>query len=149
MTSKQKIGRLILTVVAVFLVIGPPVADLNASHVANPLWPGHARLHTVWLISTNSLVALIALALLWLRPATVEKAQLAAALVGAILIGFFIAGATQSLYGGGFTDPGGITLQLGPFDANLAAFSLHGALVLAAVGCLRRSDSGGATSRGN
>ena len=78
MTSKQKIGRLLITVVAVFLAVGPPMADLNASHVANPLWPGHARLHTVWLISTNSLVAMIALALLWLRPATVQRARLAA-----------------------------------------------------------------------
>jgi hypothetical protein len=142
MTSKQNAGRYVLTAVALFLALGPPVADLNATHVANPLWTGHARLHTVWLISTNSLIALISLGLLWIRPITIDKARLAAGLIGAILVGFFVAGATQSLYGGAFTDPNGIDAMVGPLDANLAAFSLHGILVLAALACLGRGEDG-------
>jgi hypothetical protein len=103
---RLRIARILLSIAALHLVFIPPIADLNASHVLNPLWPGHARLHTVWLITTNSLIAMASLWLLWRPPqGELQKAiRLAGTLVGAILIGFFVAGSTQGLYGGALTD---------------------------------------------
>ena len=133
-----RIARVLVTIPALFLAIAPPLADLNATHVGNPLWSAHARLHTVWLICTNSLISLLALVILWRgaqQPAR-GAVLLASALVGAVLLGFFVAAATQSMYGGALTDPNGIPFQVGPLDANLAGFSVLAVLLAVAVGAV-------------
>lgn len=131
--KRIRIARGLVTATALFLAIVPPLADFNATHAANPSWPAHARLHTVWLVVTNSLLALLALGLLWRRPQQPTRAGvfLATALLGSVLLGFFLAAATQSAYGGAFTDPNGIPFRVGPLDANLVGFAVM-ALVLAA-----------------
>lgn len=140
MDRRCKIARILVTIPAAFLAVGPPLVDLNESHVLNPLWIGHARLHTVWLLATNSMVALTALGVLWrhpgypLRPAVL----LGAGLVGSILVGFFVAAATHPAYGGSLTDPNGVSITAGPIDANVAAFALLLCLVAAAVLLVRR-----------
>ena len=141
MDRQLSTARLLLTIPAAFLAVGPAIADLNASHVLNPLWSPHARLHTVWLISTNSLISLIALGLLWRPGQSAEKNSflLAAALVGAVLLGFFIAGLTQPLYGGAFTDENGVELRVGPLDANLFGFSVLFLLVAVAAVRVRQA----------
>jgi hypothetical protein len=137
---RLRIARIVLSIPALHLVFVPPIADLNASHVLNPLWPGHARLHTVWLLTTTSLVALVALWQLW-RPSGGElrrAIRLAGTLVGTVLAGFFVAGATQALYDGSFTDPNGGGRTVAGFDANVAAFSLHLCLLAAALALTRK-----------
>lgn len=126
MANKIKIARRLVTIPAAFLVVGPPLIDLDPSHIFNPLWTGHARLHTVWLISTNSLVSLIALGLLWQRGAPDPRGRVlfASGLVACVLGGFFIAAATQTLYGGSLSDPNGVAIMFGPLDANLTVFSI-------------------------
>jgi hypothetical protein len=142
--SGSKIARILVTIPAAFLAVVPPLVDLGESHVLNPLWTGHARLHTVWLLATNALVALIAIGVLW-RPSgrpLRASVRLAGALVGAILAGFFAAAATQSVYGGSLTDPNGVAMTAGPIDANLAVFSVHLCLVGVALWLVRNpSDS--------
>lgn len=125
---------MLLTIPAVFLAVGPLVADLNESHLMNPHWVGHARLHTAWLLATNSFIAILALVPLWRQHSYPMRAavRLSAMLVGAILLGFFVATATQSLYGGSLTDPNGVGFSFGPVDANLGVFSLLFCLVVAA-----------------
>ena len=140
MDRRLRIARILLSIPALHLVFVPPIADLNASHVLNPLWPGHARLHTVWLLTTTSLVAVVALWLLW-RPVDGElrrAIRLAGTLVGAILAGFFVAGGTQALYDGSFTDPNGVGRTVGGLDANLAVFTLHFFLLAASLALARR-----------
>jgi len=132
--SRLSTARMLVTLPALFLALGPPIADLNATHVANPLWAGHARLHTMWLISTNSLVMIVALRLLWSGPPVRRTVLLASVLVGAVVLGFFIAAATQSLYGGTLTDPNGIPFRVGPLDANLAGFGFLAVVLTIAVG---------------
>ena len=138
--KRIRIARILVTIPALFLAIGPPIADFNATHATNPLWPGHARLHMVWLVCTNSLIALLALAALWRTPQQPERGRLllAATLVGAVLLGFFVAAATESAYAGTLADPNGIPFQVGPLDANLFAFSVCAALLAVAVGLARR-----------
>lgn len=132
---RLKIARILVTIPAVFLAIGPPIADLNATHVANPLWPGHARLHTVWLVCTNSLVSVVALTLIWGKLWEPPRTPLlvACALVASVLLGFFVAAATQSVYGGALTDHNGIPFQIASLDANLVAFGVLFLLLAIAV----------------
>jgi hypothetical protein len=138
--SRTNIARILVTIPAFFLAIVPPLVDLSESHVLNPLWIGHARLHTVWLLATNSLVSLIALGVVW-RPSALSTRHavlFGAALVGAVLSGFFVAAATQSAYDGSLTDPNGVAAKVGPLDANLAMFSLLLCLLIVAVAMVRK-----------
>jgi hypothetical protein len=113
------------------ITVIPPIADLDATHVTNALWPAHARLHTVWLISTNSMIGLVAMTLLWSRRTrpSATAFRLASVLVGAVLGGFFVAAATAAAYGGALTDPNGIPFTVGPIDANLAVFGACASLL--------------------
>ena len=141
--SRLELARVLVTIPGVILAIVPPLADFNASHAANPSWPAHARLHTVWLVCTSSSLALLALFLLWSRSRelTRDRVCLAAALLGTVLGGFFVAGATQGLYGGAFTDPNGVAVRIGPLDANLAGFSVMAVILAAGVAVALRSAS--------
>ena len=140
MSEKRiKLARLLVTAPAVFLALGPPLVDFNSSHVTNPLWTGHARLHTVWLIVTNSMIAILALGLMW-RELKVASVRAGAILTAAPLVGFFIAAGTQSFYGGSFTDPNGVALRVGFLDANLAVFSLWMGVILVAISLVWKSD---------
>lgn len=143
MDRRLFIARILLSIPALHLVFVPPIADLNASHVLNPLWPGHARLHTVWLLTTTSLVSVVALWLLW-RPVAdhLRRAiRLAGALIGAVLAGFFVAGSTQALYDGSFTDPNGVGRTVAGLDANLAVFTLHAFLLTVSLVLARRTGA--------
>lgn len=133
MTGVRAMGRVLMTVATLTASVLPIVVDISESHVLNPEWPAHARVHEVWLLSTGAGVGAVALWLTWIRPHLV----LAAVLTASILGGFLIAAATAPLYGGVLVDPA--TAHLLPNDdrvfglpANLFAFSL--ALVILLIG---------------
>jgi hypothetical protein len=137
--KKIKLARLLVTAPALFLAVVPPLVDFNSTHVTNPLWTGHARLHTVWLLSTNSIIAVLALGLMW-RELKIASVRAGAVLTAAPLVGFFVAAATRSLYGGAFSDPNGVAQRIGLLDVNLAVFSLWILVILAAFGLLWKVD---------
>ncbi len=108
----------------------PPFVDLTPTHLLNPDWPPHARLHMLWLLMTNGLVGLVAFYLLWLeRGRTASQVQLAGILGVCVLGGFFTSAAAMPLYGGSLTDPGGVSPVNG-VDGNLVAFGLALGLLL-------------------
>lgn len=88
--------RLVLTVCLLIPGLLVPVLEVNATHLTNPAWPAHARLHEGWQLITNS--ALCAWAL-WLAWARAELRQ--AAVLGQIVIGgFLLAYLLRDGYGG-------------------------------------------------
>jgi hypothetical protein len=122
-----------MTVAALVASVLPILVDISESHLLNPEWPPHARVHEVWLLTTGVGVGVAALWLIWMRPQLV----LAAILTTCILGGFLVAAATAPLYGGVLVDPA--TAHLMPnndrvlgIPANLFAFSL--ALVILLIG---------------
>ena len=134
----MNVPRLVVTAIALFLALAPPVADFNATHVLHPDWPPHARFHTVWLVCANSLIALFAVWLLWWGPMS-ERARLGVAggLLPLILAGFFLAAAFLTSYGGGFTDVDAPTV-LG-LDLNLLSFSVEAVVLAVALAVGLRS----------
>lgn len=133
MTYPRPFGRILMTVAVLLASALPILVDISESHVLNPAWPPHARVHEVWLLSTGASVGAVALGLIWIRPQLV----LAAVLTACILGGFLVAAATAPLYGGVLVDPA--TAHLMPnndrifgIPANLFAFSL--ALVILLLG---------------
>jgi hypothetical protein len=86
----------LLTLCALLFGVAVPVLELDATHVFNPLWPSHARLHEVWQLATNSLIALFCTWRIW-RYADV---RLPAWLTLYVTGGFFMAWFTRHGYGG-------------------------------------------------
>jgi hypothetical protein len=74
------------------------------------------------------------------RELKIASVRAGAVLTAAPLVGFFVAAATRSLYGGAFTDPNGVAQRIGFLDANLAMFSLWILVILAAFGLLWKVD---------
>lgn len=106
MNKQDLLGRVMMSVATIMVGLLPIAVDLSASHVLNPTWNAHARLHEVWLLGSSGLLAIVALYLIWLHRSDRRFATLLAGVITAgMLGGFFIAAATASLYGGLLVDP--------------------------------------------
>lgn len=140
-TSKVMLmGRILMTVATLMYGLIPPFVDLTETHVFHPDWTPHSRMHMVWLLGTNSALAVVALFFLWLyRANRAFGVRLAGVLGLCVYGGFMLSATTSSLYGGSLSDKGGVPPVLG-MDANIFAFSL-GLLVLALGWFLARGKS--------
>jgi hypothetical protein len=58
-------AKILLTIAAVVTFAVPAIADFNSTHLVNPLWPPHARLHGAALLLVNIASGAISLFLLW------------------------------------------------------------------------------------
>ncbi len=74
----MRISRVVLTGAAVGTIAGTGYADLNRTHVFNPAWPPHARLHSAAGWGAVAGAQLLALWLLW-RPGPRADDELAVA----------------------------------------------------------------------
>lgn len=104
-----------------------PVLEINDTHVFNPEWPAHARLHDVWQLLTNSGLGLFAIWLIWAR----GNVRLAGIITLFVTGGFLVAYLIRASYGGSMVlSDGSEKLVLG-VNLGLAAFGL--AFVLSAI----------------
>ena len=94
-------ARLVVTVATVWYGFVPLLADLNPTHLFNPNWTPHARMHLSWLLSANMLLATYALVLIWRFKETVRAIMIGLCVVG----GFWVATLTRGFYGGKLVDP--------------------------------------------
>jgi hypothetical protein len=134
------IGRVLMTVATLMYGLIPPFVDLTETHVLHPDWTPHSRMHMVWLLGTNSTIALVALFFLWLdKSNSAFGVRLAGVLGLCVYAGFMLSAATAPLYGGSLTDKAGVPPILG-MDANIFGFSL-GLLVLVVGWLLARAKS--------
>ena len=99
-------GKYITTLCLIVGGIVPIIVDIGSSHLLNPDWDAHARVHEVWRLSTNFLIFGLGIYLLWVKKNEVLPAFLSLC----IHLGFVFSAATMSLYGGaaigeGITEP--------------------------------------------
>lgn len=118
------LSRLLLTVAISFYAVVVPWLELDATHVYNPAWPSHARLHEVWQLITNSAIGAAALYALW-RHGAVRLAALATYLVTG---GFLAAYALRASYGGSMLHTDGSERLL--FGLNIGVFGFGLAMLL-------------------
>lgn len=86
---------LVSVCLSVFAVL-VPLREVNASHLVNPQWPPHARLHEAWQLLANAALALLAIVSTW-KPCHFLRA----CLIGMLLSrSFVLALGARSLYGG-------------------------------------------------
>jgi hypothetical protein len=133
MTGREKIAATLLTLTALVYAVVPPIVDSNPTHILNPEWTAHARFHTVWQVSVNSMLGLSSVLLVW-WPGTNQALRIKiGALLGCIALGgFYVAAMTRHLYGGAFSDPNGVPPVAG-IDANLLLFTPTSLIQIAAL----------------
>lgn len=106
-----------------------PVLEINSTHVFNPAWPAHARLHEVWQLVTNSALALWCLWLIWVR----HDVRLPGLLTLLVTGGFFVAYALRGAYGGSMVHPDGSEKLLMGLNLGVLVFALVALLSLLAL----------------
>lgn len=102
-----RLGALILFMLPVGVLV--PILEIGPTHVFNPDWPGHARLHEVWQLLANGVLAALAI---WLAAAR-NQSRLAS-LIGLVLNGSFLVAVLLSpVYGGTMRHSDGTELAVG------------------------------------
>ena len=106
MKKRNLMGRVMMSVAIAMVAFIPLKVDLTPTHVFNQVWPAHARLHEVWLLSSGALLGFMALYLIWFyHRDRLLGITMASMLMSCLLGGFFIADVTSPLYGGILIDP--------------------------------------------
>jgi len=99
--------------VAITFAIIVPALELNDTHLTNPLWPEHARLHEAWQLLSNALIVLLAAWLVAARKAPL----LGLALASIISLSFMFAWLTSDAYGGSMLHSDGTQMVVGGVNA--------------------------------
>lgn len=98
--------KLIISLNAFVFICLIPFLEINDTHVFNPDWPAHARLHEVWQLGTNGLLSILAIILAW----RTRQPGLSSLISILINIPFLFACLTQAGYGGSMTHSDGSEL---------------------------------------
>jgi len=86
----------IITFSIILYAIVVPFLEINTSHVFNPDWTPHVRIHEVWQLITNSSIGVLCLWLVWVKKETKISTILSLLITGGFLVAFML----QGFYGG-------------------------------------------------
>lgn len=109
-------AKILLTICLLPFGLLTPILEIGPTHVFNPDWPGHARLHEVWQLVTHSALALLCLWLTW----RTDQVRLAALIALLVSVGFLAAYALSPLYGGTMKHSDGTELTIGGINSAVA-----------------------------
>ena len=115
--------KLMISVGVLMYAVIVPLLEINATHVFNPQWPEHARLHEVWQLATNSALGVWCLYLAWCR----NEPRLPALIALFVTGGFFAAFLLGPSYGGSMLHTDGTERTLLGINVGVIGF---GAVVL-------------------
>ena len=118
--------KIAVTAITIFYGLVPAIADLNETHLFNPLWSEHARFHGAWFLAFAAGIALIALYLIWVH----DDVFLPIAFGLIFVAGFWVATVFGPTYGGALVDENGYVQTVLGIDSNMFLFSVVGALLL-------------------
>lgn len=133
------LSKLLVTLGIVFYAVVVPIFELNDSHVFNPGWEAHARLHEVWQLATNCAIGAFSFWLVWFR----SNLRLSSLLTFFVTGGFLLAYALRDSYGGSMVlSDGSEKLILG---INLGLFAYTLAIILALLALYPQRSPSSAT----
>ncbi len=61
------IGKILITLVAIWATAGSYIFDWNITHIYNPRWPPHAKFHNAQTMLLGTMIGLLSLYVLWLQ----------------------------------------------------------------------------------
>lgn len=105
-----------------------PFLELNETHLTNPEWPSHARLHEAWQLMTNAALSILAVVLVARRKAPLTGITIALV----IAVSFLGAFVSARAYGGSMLHADGTQMAIG--GVNLAVIVVSGLSILLLLG---------------
>ena len=90
------IAKVLTSLCLILAGMGPLLLDIGDTHLFNPNWDEHSRVHEVWRIATNSMIAFLGLYLIWKK----NMLSIAALLSLCMILGFMISIITMPFYNG-------------------------------------------------
>ena len=103
-----------------------PYLEINDTHVFNPDWTPHVRIHEVWQLLTNSGIGILCLWLVWKKNEILLPTILSMLITGGFLIAFFI----KDTYGGSMKYLDGSEKTLLGINIGLLGFGIAFLLLL-------------------
>ena len=88
--------KIAVTVSVILYAIVVPFLEVNETHVWNPDWTPHVRIHEVWQLITNSCIGILCLWLVWFKKETQLSSLLSLLVMGGFLLAFLL----KDSYGG-------------------------------------------------
>lgn len=95
-TKNKMIKRIIITFSVILYAVVVPFLEINETHVWNPDWTPHVRIHEVWQLITNSSIGALCLWLVWFKKETNLSALLSLFVTGGFLLAYIL----KDTYGG-------------------------------------------------
>lgn len=123
------IAKLLVTVGIIFYAVVVPFFELNESHLFNPGWEPHVRLHEAWQLATNCAIGLFSCWLVWAR----GNIRLSCLMTFFVTGGFLLAYVLRDSYGGSMVLSDGSEKMILGINLGLFAYSLAIALALIAL----------------
>jgi hypothetical protein len=103
--TRWSIGKLLISLVAIFTSVSPYLADWNETHIYNPLWLPHAKFHNAQTMVLGAFLGILSIYSLWFRRGISDKQKLNEATVLAGL--YWLAQLPATFFPGvALTDPG-------------------------------------------
>lgn len=122
-----KFATLSVGLSAIVFAVLIPVLELNSTHLTNPEWPSHARLHEAWQLLTNAAISVLALGCVW----TNRAPRIGISISLMICASFLTAWALGSVYGGSMLHTDGTQVAVGGINVAVIVVIALTALLLA------------------
>jgi hypothetical protein len=111
------IAKVLTSLCLILAGMGPLLLDIGDTHLFNPNWDEHSRVHEVWRLATNFMITSLGLYLIWNK----NMLSIASLLSLCMILGFMVSVITMPLYNGLAV---GIGIdELDPFGIPLNIFS--------------------------
>ncbi|MEZ5008118.1 MAG: hypothetical protein R2753_08215 [Chitinophagales bacterium] len=85
-----------ITFSVLLFAVAVPFLEINDTHVFNPDWTPHVRIHEVWQLITNSSIGMLCLWLVWYKKELMVSLVLSLLVTGGFLAAFYL----KDFYGG-------------------------------------------------
>ena len=116
--------------------LGPLLIDVGITHLQNPDWDAHARVHEVWRLSTNTFIAFLGLYLIWIM----QKELLAALLSLCLLLGFWVSVLLMPFYDGLAVGQGVNELEPFGIPLNIISFAVVSIIQIAGLILMKQNN---------
>ena len=90
------IAKVLTSLCLILAGMGPLLLDIGDTHLFNPNWDEHSRVHEVWRLATNSMIAFLGLYLILKK----NMLSIASLLSLCMILGFMISIITMPFYNG-------------------------------------------------
>jgi len=112
-------NKVFFTFLAICIGYLPILVDATDTHLHNPHWSSHAKLHLAWLLSTFFLITTMSLFLVWFKNYKIIPLMLLFCILGAYFISIF----SRHSYGGTINEVGGVEDTIMGVEAGIFFFT--------------------------